>query len=382
MGKRSSIVLNYEYNDNWIGGTYYVLNLIHALNTIDDAEKPIIYINSPNDGAVEKLYSITQYPYLKFYGNVQLHPIVDKLNLIYRKIFKKNLFNLLPKVEVFFPVLSPLENIPIENQLFWIPDFQEKHLPKFFSQQEIADRHNIYSKIKATAKFIVFSSHDALKDFKKFYDGAKATLFVLNFATFHNKNTNDNTTDILSKYSIQGRYFLCSNQFWAHKNHIVILKAISELQKNNIDIQVVFTGKEQDYRNPDFFSNLKKQTTDLGIENHVKYLGFISREDQIVLLKNCTAIIQPSLFEGWSTVNEDAKAQNTFILASDLAVNREQLSNYPNYRLFDPNDANHLAQTIQEGNFECKTMDYHQNIVGFGNKFLQIIDTVKKTTYK
>lgn len=58
-------------------------------------------------------------------------------------------------------------------------------------------------------------------------------------------------------------------------------------------------------------------------------------------------------------------------------MNREQLSNYPNYRLFDPNDANHLAQTIQEGNFECKTMDYSSNIADFGATFIQIMNTIK-----
>jgi hypothetical protein len=36
-------------------------------------------------------------------------------------------------------------------------------------------------------------------------------------------------------------------------------------------------------------------------------------------------VIQPSLCEGWSTVIEDAKALGRHVLASDIAVHREQL---------------------------------------------------------
>jgi hypothetical protein len=42
-------------------------------------------------------------------------------------------------------------------------------------------------------------------------------------------------------------------------------------------------------------------------------------------MKHAKAVIQPSLFEGWSTVIEDAMAMNQVVIASDLQVNIEQL---------------------------------------------------------
>ena len=46
----------------------------------------------------------------------------------------------------------------------------------------------------------------------------------------------------------------------------------------------------------------------LDIKKYISILGFISRQDQLSLMRDAIAVIQPSLFEGWSTVVEDCKA--------------------------------------------------------------------------
>jgi glycosyltransferase involved in cell wall biosynthesis len=71
---------------------------------------------------------------------------------------------------------------------------------------------------------------------------------------------------------------LCSNQFWVHKNHNLILK-IDLLKAYGIEVLVIFTGKETDYRNPNYFDQLKQKAEKLGIKENIKFLGFIDRED-------------------------------------------------------------------------------------------------------
>ena len=378
MGKRYQVVINYQYDENWIGGTYYIQNLIHALQTLTDEEKPFLHIKS-NKNSIEELQELTSYPFLKIYNpysNIgRLKRGVNKISQIF---IKKNIYSLYKKFDAVFPSTFT-EDENIKNKIFWIPDFQEKYLPHFFSSDEIRMRDEGYKMIQNNSEYVIFSSKDAQKDFNTFYPNAKPQQFVLNFATHHENSNLPDTKDVLTKFSISGEYFLCSNQFWAHKNHIIVIKAIAELKKQGENISVVFTGKEHDYRNPDYFSDLCKKIDSLGIKGNVKFLGFIDRQDQIVLLKNCTAIIQPSLFEGWSTVNEDAKAENAYILSSNLKVNREQLQNYPNKRLFDPSDEKDLADQITKGNFACANVDYRKDITKFGETFLEII---KKVTQK
>ncbi len=45
----------------------------------------------------------------------------------------------------------------------------------------------------------------------------------------------------------------------------------------------------------------------------------------MALLRGAAAVLQPSRFEGWSTIIEDAKSLGKPIVASDIAVHREQL---------------------------------------------------------
>ena len=80
--------------------------------------------------------------------------------------------------------------------------------------------------------------------------------------------------------------------------------------------------------------------------DEIYFLGFIDRIDQLVLMENAMAIIQPSLFEGWSTVVEDAKALNQTLIVSDIPVHKEQLKDKGNY--FAPNDYDELAQKMRE----------------------------------
>ncbi|MBD8084301.1 glycosyltransferase [Chryseobacterium caseinilyticum] len=376
MGRRFKVIINYNYDENWIGGTYYVENLIHALNLLSDEEQPALYIKSNNINATEILFKKTAYKYLTVHTTYSnLSKIKRALNKFCKQIFQRNIFSPFEQYDLEFPGLfSEKENF--KNKLFWIPDFQEKHLPNFFTPEDISYRDSIYTTIQNCAYAVVFSSEDAKKDFNLFYPHAKPKQFVLNFSTHHQIDILPQKDIVLSKYRIKNDYFLCSNQFWTHKNHIVILNAIKELKDKNIDITVVFTGKESDYRNPDYFKNLQSAVVDLDIASNVKFLGFISREDQIVLLQNCLAIIQPSLFEGWSTVHEDAKAENVFILASDINVNLEQLKHYPNKRFFDPHNPADLCTKIQLGNFSKTSFNYLDSQLSFGKNFTDIIKKI------
>ena len=46
MVVKKNITLIYQYNENWIGGTYYIQNIIKALNFLKDADKPELTIIS------------------------------------------------------------------------------------------------------------------------------------------------------------------------------------------------------------------------------------------------------------------------------------------------------------------------------------------------
>ena len=150
---------------------------------------------------------------------------------------------------------------------------------------------------------------------------------------------------ILRQYSLN-KYVYIPNQFWQHKNHIVVLKAIEKIFKNNElkEFKFVFTGELSDYRNPEYIKKIGKLMGEDIFLERVLNLGFVKREEQLVIMKNAELIIQPSLFEGWGTVLEDAKVLDKKILLSDIPVHREQMNE--NCFLFNPYDPEELRLLI------------------------------------
>jgi glycosyltransferase involved in cell wall biosynthesis len=92
-------------------------------------------------------------------------------------------------------------------------------------------------------------------------------------------------------------------------------------------------------------------------------------------MKHAKAVIQPSLFEGWSTVIEDAMAMNQVIIASDLEVNAEQLGENAIY--FKRNCAVDLANCIEKidkSHGLTINYDYSKKISDFAEGIQALID--------
>jgi glycosyltransferase involved in cell wall biosynthesis len=294
----------------------------------------------------QELVKITDYPKLKFIRyQPHFNTIVCFVNRVSQKFFKKKIITKKVQLDWIFPMYDiPVDLNHIKNSIFWIPDLQEKHLPNFFSENDIAYRQRCYQKMIVSNFPIVFSSYTALDDFHAFYPDSKNDKKVLQFAVVHPSLERQNIKELKVKYGIVGDYFFSPNQFWQHKNQIAIIEAAKILRDKGIVIKVVFTGKEHDYRNPNYTSNLKQKVADYQLENEILFLGFIDRIDQLGLMKKAQAVIQPSLFEGWSTVVEDAKALNQTLIVSNIAVHEEQLGDKGYY--FAPNDYTALAQKM------------------------------------
>ena len=373
MAQRKRVGIIYSYDENWIGGAYYIQNLIRSLNYLPKEQQIEFHVLAKDKVLFQELKKVTGYTNLKFVQNkVHLNKAEIFINRLAVKILKKKIITKKIKLDWVFP----LYNIPndlkhIENKLFWIPDLQEKYLPDFFSPKDIHNRQNCYERMIASNYPIVFSSQSALNDFNIFYPDSKNKKKVLQFAVVHPALNEKNISEVKIKYAIEGDYFISPNQFWQHKNQIAIIEATKILKDKGITVKIVFTGKEHDYRNSDYTANLKQKVKDYHLDNEILFLGFINRIDQLILMKNAQAVIQPSLFEGWSTVVEDAKALHQTVVVSNIAVHQEQLEDKGYY--FEPNDYNQLADkmvdVIQNPIHKLKyDLDYTQNIKKFALK--------------
>ena len=375
--KRKKLALIFGYNEQWIGGTYYIINLIHALSILEDNLKPQLIILS-NEKDYQFLLSQINYPFISSElldenPASKFGTFVNKITgrLIGKKLFVRRMKN---EIDGIFPFEKNnyFNDIPLEKQIYWIPDFQDKQLPHFFTSEDLNKRDKRNSWIAYHSKKLVVSSESVLRDLQEFYPNYKTNVQVVHFAVTHPKYDNLDIDQLKSQHQLPKEYYFAPNQFWAHKNQITIIKAVAELKQQGINVVVAFSGKENDNRNPDYFPGLKKVVEENDLTENIKFLGFLEREVQLQLMNHAKAIIQPSLFEGWSTVIEDAMAINQTIIASDLEVNKEQLGESGIY--FERLNHIQLSKILEDFKIKSVNYDYQFKLKEFANKFYDILN--------
>jgi hypothetical protein len=227
----------------------------------------------------------------------------------------------------------------------WFTDFQHRRLPQLFSptarwRREIGFRMQI-----ASGRTVMLSSESALRDCESFYPEVAGRASVVRFASRPpGELLAANPADVIKQYNLPERFFYLPNQFWRHKNHIVVVEALSILKARGANIVIVASGSREDPREPDYFDTVLKQVSERDLSKNFRYVGLIPLPHVYALLRVCNALINPSRFEGWSTPVEEAKSFGVPMILSDLDVHREQTAGTARY--FGTDDATMLADHL------------------------------------
>ena len=360
--KRKHIGLFYTKNyDSATSLVIYIQNIIKGFKLLSDADKPKITLLFNKESSIDEVKDIN-YPYITYLEmDFYKLPIYKRFcNKIYRSIFNKNIFqnhsfsNL--NLDAVYPVWFDVSNIKSKKIFYWFIDFIDSHYPEYFSKEELEASKLETIKAAKTYKNLIFSSNNAYQDFLNIIPNYKGKVDILRFVSIFDLEEL-NKDELLLKYNLKANYFITPNQFWPHKNHIIILKAAKLLVDKGItNFSIAFTGKQTSYRDKNYSASLQTYIKENNLESQVNLLGFIPRQDQLNLMKHSTAIIQPSLFEGWSTLVEEAKALNQYILLSDIPLHREQINSACAF--FKTDDENKLQELMLES-FDRKDLISH-----------------------
>lgn len=338
----------------WAGGLYYIKNILYTLfknNEIKNSTK--IYIMAKKENSIMfNLFLEHKNVEIIIYKNNIFNIFLKKLTLkALNKSFDLELYFKTKKIDIDY--IYPVNSYPylfLENKcVYWIPDFQHIHLPQMFSQDEINLRNKIFKYIAEKHKNLILSSRDSFNDYKSLYPNHTKGVHILSFEScIEDEVKNIDITFIentIKKYDLPKEFIFLPNQFWKHKNHITAFKAVDNVVniKRKI-ICIVCTGNKEDYRNKNYFNTLLCFIKDKNLENNIRILGFITRKEQLALMKASIAVIQPSLFEGWGTGVEDAKTLDKKIILSDINVHYEQKNE--KCVLFRREDYNELGDII------------------------------------
>lgn len=357
---------------NWVGGLYYIRNIAFML--------------TQNQAIVNNfLLSIIAYEKDKYIFS-SIEELIDVTYVRNDANSITRMFSLLKnRVNIAYPLSKNLKLLGIES-IAWIPDFQHIHFPELFNQNECVNRNKLYRSYADKNRKLILSSRNSFDDFCDLIGiNNFGNVSIVPFVSYIEPEILSITPDFenytLKKYNILETQYACiMNQFWQHKNHKVVLNAMKLYFEKNpkSDFKFVFTGKLEDYRCPEYIDELKKLFEEDAICQHSVLLGFIDKDEQIAIMKNAEYVIQPSLFEGWGTVLEDAKVLDKTVLLSDIPVHREQMNE--KCILFDPHNPIALAKLIEEenlkkhiDNIENGIADMHERAKEYSKGFEQIL---------
>jgi glycosyltransferase involved in cell wall biosynthesis len=330
----------------WAGGYNYQSNLFAALNRYRQGEiAPVVFAGEQDDAA--DLEALARIPGVETAQSAAFDrrraglAAALSLGLDYAAVaeFRERKVDVVFESARFFGWRLPYPAVA------WFPDFQHRRLPQLFSpaarwQRELGLRAQI-----ASGRTIMLSSESALRDCQKFYPGVANRATVVRFATQPPPDLlTANPSDVIEHYGLPSKYFYLPNQFWRHKNHQVVIDALTILAKSGVDVVVAASGSTDDPREPKYFDSIMRQVKARGLETSLRYLGMIPLPHVYALLRATAALINPSRFEGWSTTVEEAKSFGVPMILSNLDVHREQTDGGARY--FGTDDAAALAEHL------------------------------------
>jgi glycosyltransferase involved in cell wall biosynthesis len=379
--------------DRWRGGVIYTHNLVRALARLPQNERPRVTLfcrgtSELFDEVAGLADKIVVYESLldRLFRGTRFEVDAQRVHASFSAALLREAAPELAKVanrervEAIFPVSVAYTRL-LPTAIAWIPDLQHCFLPEFFSRLARAARDKSFpALLRDPNRHVVLSSRCALEDATRAYGPPLAKTHILHFATVPLPSWFQDPAPVVAKYNLPPIYFIVCNQFWIHKDHVTAFEAAAKLKRQGLRVDLVCTGPTHDNRHPEFFPKLESQIKALGIEQQVHILGMIPREEQICLIRASQAVLQPSQFEGWSTVIEDARSVGKPVIASNFAVHLEQ--NAPGTSFFHMGDSDACARAITEFLHEGKdhndpvysSSQHDVTILKFARTFMKIVN--------
>lgn len=336
---------------SWTGGQNYLLNLLGVLSRYAGHKiRPVVFTGTdcPRDEveAMSVFDGVQVIQTERFTSGPHRMEMACSLLLgrdpIATELFRQHAIDAVFEAAQFFGWRFQTPAIA------WIPDFQHRGLPEMFSWLYRLKRNLGQGLQIGTGRTVMVSSEDARRTCEQLYPNARERTHTVSFAILPQTPPSlIEACTVTHAYGLPASFFFMPNQFWRHKNHLLVIEALAILRDRGQRIVVAASGQPLDPIAPGHFEVLRKKSIEAGLEDNFRILGLIPREHIPALLRTCTALLNPSLFEGWSTTVEEARNLGTPMLLSDLPVHREQMGQNAVY--FDRFSALDLAEHL--GNF-------------------------------
>lgn len=195
--------------------------------------------------------------------------------------------------------------------------------PEVSTPSEWVARERFFSREIGQAAIVIVGTAEGQAEVERFYGIPPARIRRLphptpDFALQAPGATDDGT---LARYGLEPGYVLYPAQFWAHKNHVALLRALQLLRsEHGLELRAVFVGSDKGNE-----AHVRRTAQDLGLDGQVRFLGFVPQPDLVTLYRNAFAMAYLSFFGPENLPPLEAFALGCPVVASNVPGAEEQL---------------------------------------------------------
>jgi glycosyltransferase involved in cell wall biosynthesis len=177
-------------------------------------------------------------------------------------------------------------------------DLQHLHLPEHFSRWEWARRERVYRTHCEKARLVVAMTSWGRRDFLERYGLPEQRVAVVPGGSVlreYPAPSPENLKEVHARLALGRDFVLYPAQTWPHKNHARLLEALALIrERDGIEVPLICPGRQTaDY------PGTRELVGRLGLERTVAFPGYVSPLELRSLYELATALVFPSLFEGW-----------------------------------------------------------------------------------
>lgn len=270
--------------------------------------------------------------------------VVNKNN---KKILESNKVDLLI---IPFPLLFGFENkVPY---VVSIPDIMHKFYPKFpeYNFSTRVKRDFVYGISTKNAVFSIVDSEQGKEHLQRFYnvpaERIKPIPYIPPGYVYDFKDMKaDEAENILKKYNLPDNFIFYPAQFWYHKNHLRLIKALQIIkEEKHTEVKLVLTGNPG--ANNDNFRKVMDLVKGAKMESQIFHLGYVDDKEIVALYKKSTALVFPTLLEPTNIPPLEALVLGKPVLCSFFLENKKQVGNAGVF--YDPFSERDMAEKIYQ----------------------------------
>jgi glycosyltransferase involved in cell wall biosynthesis len=221
-----------------------------------------------------------------------------------------------------------------------IHDLQYLYYPEYFTQAKLTYLKKMVPRSAEAARLILTPSEYTRRTVIERLNIDPQIVIVVPHGISPREKRSDGT-EMRGKYGIEGRFFLYPAITYPHKNHLVLVEGLAKLVERHPDATLVLTGGKGSFE-----TRLAGEIKALGIERHIRRLGYIPAEDLDALYNEAVAMCFPSRFEGFGAPVLEAMARECPVIASDATALPEVVQDAGS--LVSPDNAEQWAGAMAE----------------------------------